>query len=70
MRKLLMSLMMAGSLLTVGIGAALADDASAPAAASGQIVIRELLTQRRALRTRRIITNERGVDRLETSQRR
>jgi Amt family ammonium transporter len=34
MRKLLMSLMMAGSLLTVGIGAALADDASAPAAAS------------------------------------
>ena len=34
MRKLLMSLLMAGSLLTVGIGAALADDASAPAAAS------------------------------------
>ncbi|EUC16762.1 ammonium transporter [Burkholderia sp. BT03] len=34
MRKLLMSLMMAGSLLTVGIGAAVADDASAPAAAS------------------------------------
>ncbi|SIT39808.1 ammonium transporter [Paraburkholderia piptadeniae] len=34
MRKLLMSLLMAGSLLSVGIGAALADDASAPAAAS------------------------------------
>jgi Amt family ammonium transporter len=34
MRKLLMSLMMAGSLLTVGIGAAVADDASAPVAAS------------------------------------
>ena len=34
MRKLLMSLLMAGSLLTVGIGAAVADDASAPAAAS------------------------------------
>lgn len=34
MRKLLMSLLMAGSLLTVGIGAALADDAPAPAAAS------------------------------------
>ncbi|CAB3725637.1 Ammonia channel [Paraburkholderia phenoliruptrix] len=34
MRKLLMSLLMAGSLLAGGIGAALADDASAPAAAS------------------------------------
>src|SRR5579863_6763839 len=34
MRKLLMSLLMAGSLLGGGIGAALADDASAPAAAS------------------------------------
>ncbi|MEM5434739.1 ammonium transporter [Paraburkholderia diazotrophica] len=34
MRKLLMSLLMAGSLLSAGIGAALADDASAPAAAS------------------------------------
>ncbi|MEM5449206.1 ammonium transporter [Paraburkholderia sp. BR14263] len=34
MRKLLMSLMMAGSLLAGGVGAALADDASAPAAAS------------------------------------
>jgi Amt family ammonium transporter len=34
MRKFMMSLLMAGSLLTVGIGAALADDASAPAAAS------------------------------------
>jgi Amt family ammonium transporter len=34
MRKLLMSLLMAGSLLVGGIGAALADDASAPAAAS------------------------------------
>ncbi|CAH2789407.1 MAG: Ammonium transporter [uncultured Paraburkholderia sp.] len=34
MRKLLMSLLMAGSLLTGGIGTALADDASAPAAAS------------------------------------
>jgi ammonium transporter, Amt family len=32
MRKLLMSLLMAGSLLAGGIGAALADDASAPAA--------------------------------------
>ena len=34
MRKLLMSMLMAGSLLAGGIGAALADDASAPAAAS------------------------------------
>jgi Amt family ammonium transporter len=34
MRKLMMSLLMAGSLLAGGIGAALADDASAPAAAS------------------------------------
>ncbi|CAB3802157.1 ammonium transporter [Paraburkholderia fynbosensis] len=34
MRKLLMSLLMAGSLLAGGMGAALADDASAPAAAS------------------------------------
>jgi Amt family ammonium transporter len=34
MRKLLMSLLMAGSLLAGGVGAALADDASAPAAAS------------------------------------
>jgi len=34
MRKLLMSLLMAGSLLASGVGAALADDASAPAAAS------------------------------------
>lgn len=34
MRKLLMSLLMAGSLLASGIGAALADDASAPAVAS------------------------------------
>ncbi|HYS65338.1 MAG TPA: ammonium transporter [Paraburkholderia sp.] len=34
MRKLLMSLLMAGSLLAGGIGAALADDASAPVAAS------------------------------------
>lgn len=34
MRKLLMSLLMAGSLLTGSIGAALADDASAPAAAT------------------------------------
>ncbi|PLZ03451.1 ammonia channel protein [Burkholderia sp. WAC0059] len=34
MRKLLMSLFMAGSLLAGGVGAALADDASAPAAAS------------------------------------
>ncbi|MGF6600580.1 Amt family ammonium transporter [Paraburkholderia sp. GAS448] len=34
MRKLLMSLLMAGSLMAGGIGAALADDASAPAAAS------------------------------------
>ncbi len=34
MRKLLMSLLMAGSLLTAGLSAALADDASAPAAAS------------------------------------
>ncbi|KXU84442.1 ammonia channel protein [Paraburkholderia monticola] len=34
MRKLLMSLLMAGSLLACGTGAALADDASAPAAAS------------------------------------
>jgi ammonium transporter, Amt family len=34
MRKLLMSLLMAGSLLGGGIGAALADDASAPVAAS------------------------------------
>jgi Amt family ammonium transporter len=34
MRKLLMSLLMAGSLLADGTGAALADDASAPAAAS------------------------------------
>ena len=31
MRKLLMSMLMAGSLLAGGIGAALADDASAPA---------------------------------------
>ena len=30
MRKLLMSLLMAGSLLASGVGAALADDASAP----------------------------------------
>ncbi|CAG4895237.1 ammonium transporter [Paraburkholderia gardini] len=34
MRKLLMSLLVAGSLMAGGIGAALADDASAPAAAS------------------------------------
>jgi ammonium transporter, Amt family len=34
MRKLLMSLLMAGSLMAGGIGAALADDASAPVAAS------------------------------------
>ncbi|QQC62677.1 ammonium transporter [Paraburkholderia ginsengisoli] len=34
MRKLLMSLLMAGSLLAGGVGSALADDASAPAAAS------------------------------------
>ncbi|MBN3806673.1 ammonium transporter [Paraburkholderia sp. Ac-20336] len=34
MRKLLMSLLMAGSLLAGGIGAALADDASAPASAA------------------------------------
>lgn len=34
MRKLMMSMLMAGSLLAGGIGAALADDASAPAAAS------------------------------------
>jgi ammonium transporter, Amt family len=34
MRKLMMSLLMAGSLLAGGVGAALADDASAPAAAS------------------------------------
>ena len=34
MRKLLMSLLMAGSLLGAGVGAALAQDASAPAAAS------------------------------------
>ncbi|WP_133650003.1 ammonium transporter [Paraburkholderia flava] len=34
MRKLLMSLLMAGSLVAGGIGAALADDASAPVAAS------------------------------------
>ncbi|MFM0526560.1 ammonium transporter [Paraburkholderia strydomiana] len=34
MRKLLMSLLMAGSLLAGGVGAALADDASAPPAAS------------------------------------
>jgi Amt family ammonium transporter len=34
MRKLLMSMLMAGSLLAGGIGAALADDASAPATAS------------------------------------
>jgi ammonium transporter, Amt family len=34
MRKLLMSMLMAGSLLAGGVGAALADDASAPAAAS------------------------------------
>ncbi|RKT25912.1 ammonium transporter [Paraburkholderia sp. RAU2J] len=34
MRKLLMSLLMAGSLLAGGMGAAFADDASAPAAAS------------------------------------
>ncbi|KAA1015010.1 ammonium transporter [Paraburkholderia panacisoli] len=34
MRKLLMSLLMAGSLVAGGMGAALADDASAPAAAS------------------------------------
>ncbi|MDE1178919.1 ammonium transporter [Paraburkholderia sp.] len=37
MRKLLMSLLMAGSLLAGGIGAALADDASAPAAASAAV---------------------------------
>ena len=34
MRKLLMSLLMAGSLLAAGVGVAVADDASAPAAAS------------------------------------
>ncbi|MBB5500397.1 nucleoid-associated protein YgaU, partial [Paraburkholderia sp. MM5384-R2] len=34
MRKLMMSLLMAGSLLAGGVGTALADDASAPAAAS------------------------------------
>src|SRR5690349_24652352 len=34
MRKLLMSLLMVGSLLAAGIGNAVADDASAPAAAS------------------------------------
>ncbi|MGF6264491.1 ammonium transporter [Paraburkholderia youngii] len=34
MRKLMMSLLMAGSLLAAGVGTALADDASAPAAAS------------------------------------
>ena len=34
MRKLMMSLLMAGSLLAGGVGVALADDASAPAAAS------------------------------------
>ncbi|HEX7908289.1 MAG TPA: ammonia channel protein, partial [Paraburkholderia sp.] len=34
MRKLMMSLLMAGSLLAGGTGAALADDASAPTAAS------------------------------------
>ena len=32
MRKLLMSMLMAGSLLAGGVGAALADDASAPVA--------------------------------------
>lgn len=37
MRKLLMSLLMAGSLLASGIGAAMADDASAPAAASAAV---------------------------------
>ncbi|WP_321879944.1 ammonium transporter [Paraburkholderia bannensis] len=37
MRKLLMSLLMASSLLAGGIGAALADDASAPAAASAAV---------------------------------
>ncbi|TDG19902.1 ammonium transporter, partial [Paraburkholderia silviterrae] len=34
MRKMLMSLLMAGSLLASGVGAALADDASAPAASA------------------------------------
>ncbi len=37
MRKLLMSLLMAGSLMAGGVGAALADDASAPVAASAEM---------------------------------
>ncbi|NRF89342.1 ammonia channel protein, partial [Burkholderia gladioli] len=38
MRKFLMSLLMAGSLVATGIGAAMADDASsAPAAASAAV---------------------------------
>jgi hypothetical protein len=43
---------------------------AAPAAASAQIVIRELLRQRRALRTRHMTTNRWGLDRMETGQRR
>ena len=54
MRKLMMSLLMAGSLLAGGVGVALADDASAPAAASapdpvtprgGMDVLQEVDTQ-------------------------